>query len=203
MHYLPSTGQLRASVILLHGYSADAAANLGDAKSFVDEGTEVVLPDAPGHGLRQDGRLADIAALPDGHRSAAIHAIAREWAAELPQLAAECRERGANRIGVVGISMGGFAALGALVQPCSFDAVAAVLCAPTLVDLAAITNGCPPLLLGLAGRDTSVPPAAGRRFAHDYGAQLHEYPDSEHFMRGEDWNDLWGHATAFLRRHLG
>lgn len=203
IHRLPCRGPLRASVIVLHGYAAAAAVHLGDGGSFVDAHTEVVLPDAPGHGQRDDGRLAAIAALPEARRFAAILELAREWAAELPDLAVRCRERGARRIGLVGISMGGFAALGALAQPGPFAAVAALLAAPALVDPAAVTAGQPPLLLGLAGRDAAVPPAPGRRFARDYGAELHEYPRSEHLMRGEDWCDLWRHTAAFLRRHLG
>lgn len=203
IQHLPCRGRLRASVILLHGYAASAQAQRGDGEAFVSEDTEVVLPDAPGHGGREDGRLAHFASLPAERRASAIHALAREWQAELPDLAARCRQRGAARVGVVGISMGGFVALGALATPCPFDAVAAVLAAPNLVDPAQITWGRPPLLLGLAGQDSAVPPDAGRRFARDYGAELHEYPASGHFMRGEDWCDLWGHVTAFLRRQLG
>ncbi|MGE3172177.1 MAG: alpha/beta hydrolase [Planctomycetota bacterium] len=201
--HLPSRSALRASVIVLHGWSSRGAANLHDAEAFRGAHTEVVLPDAPGHGRRDDGRLARIAALPDAERMDAIVGIAREQAAELPALAARCRERGAARVGLVGISMGGFAALGALATPCPFDAVAAVLAAPTLVDPAAVTPGRPPLLLGLAGRDTAVPPEPGRRFAREYGAELWEYPESEHFLRGEDWRDLWSRVAGFLRRHLG
>lgn len=200
---LPCAGPLRASVILLHGYAAAAAVHVQDARAFVDAGTEVLIPDAPGHGRREDGRLETLAGLPDAERPAAIHGIAREWLSELPELVAGCRERGASRVGVVGISMGGFAALGALAQPSPFDAVAAVLAAPALVDRAALRAGHPPLLLGLAGRDSAVPPEPGRRFAEDYGAELLEYPESDHMMRGEDWFDLWDRTGAFLRRHLG
>ena len=199
---LPCTNSLRASVILLHGYASEARAQLGDGGAFVTGGTEVLLPDAPGHGRREDGRLARIAALPDEVRPAAIHNIAREWVGELPALAAQCRARGAQRVGLVGISMGGFAALGSLAQPCSFDAVAAVLAGPALVDRDAIIAGSPPLLVGLAGKDCAVPPGPGREFSREYGAELHEYPESEHFMREVDWLDLWGRVAAFLRGHL-
>ena len=179
-HALPCRGELRASIILLHGYTSQA----------------------PGHGPRDDGRLARIAALPDEVRPAAIHDIAREWIAELPVLVANCQRRGSKRIGLVGISMGGFAALGALTPPCPFAAIAAALAAPTLLDQTIATPGQPPVFVGLAGKDTAVPPEPGRRFAHSYGAELHEYPESEHFMRGEDWHDLWRKTAAFLHQHL-
>ena len=200
---LPATGTLRASVVLLHGYAARGSVHLADARSLVDEHTEVVLPDAPGHGARDDGRLARIAALPDDPRRAAILAIAREWSAELPSLAADRLRAGADRVGLVGISMGGFAALATLGRPEPFAAVCGLLTAPTLVDPAAVPPARPPLLIGLAGRDAAVPPEPGRRFARDLGAELHEYPESEHLMRAEDWRHLWQRTAAFLRRHLG
>ena len=200
---LPCRRSLSASIILLHGYAAHAELNLGDGESFVDDHTEVLLPDAPGHGSRRDGTLERIGALPDRERSAAIHDLAARWVAELAPLAASCRSRGARRVGLVGISMGGLSALGALAQPCPFDAVAAILASPALVDRSRITAGAPPLLLGVAGRDAAAPPEPSRRFAADYGAELHEYPDSEHLMRPEDWNDLWQRTASFFRRQLG
>lgn len=191
-----------SSVIVLHGYSARGAVMLGDAEALRGEHTEVVLPDAPGHGARDDGTLARIGALPDGERHAAILDVARQWRDELSLLVVRCRQRGARRVALVGISMGGFAALGALAAPCPLVAVAALLAAPTLVDDAAITPGCPPLLLGLAGRDIAVPPQPGRTFASRYGAELLEYPESEHLMRGEDWCELWARTVGFVRRQL-
>lgn len=203
MLLLPATGPLHRSVIVLHGYAANGAVHRDDACTFVDAHTEVVLPDAPGHGERDDGRLARIAALPDTERHAAIVGLARVWCDELPAVAAACRNRGAARVAVVGISMGGFAALGALHAPSPFDAVAALLASPVLADAERLTPARPPLLLGLAGRDAAVPPAPARTFARRYGAELCEYPESAHLMRGEDWHDLWTRTAAFVRRHLG
>ncbi|MFK7741265.1 MAG: alpha/beta hydrolase [Planctomycetota bacterium] len=197
-----ASGAPRASVILLHGYSARGLVHRGDGRAFVDDSTEVLLPDAPHHGARDDGRLNEIQSLPDELRRAAIYDIAREWSRELPSLAASCRQRGAARIAVVGISMGGFAALAALHHPTPFAAVAAVLAAPELVNVGKIQPGRPPLLLGLAGKDEAVPPESSRRFAASYGAELHEYPESDHLMRQEDWLDMWGWTVAFARRHL-
>lgn len=63
-----------------------------------------------------------------------------------------------------------------------------------------------PLLLLNAGKDTSVPPEAARRFASshaDRGVEYVEYPNSEHLMRPDDWDDLWRRALDFLRRQPG
>lgn len=201
IHVIPGRGPLRASVLLLHGYMSRAAAHHEDGLPFVGDGVEVVVPDAPGHGSRDDGRQARIGALEESARHPAILEIAREWTGELQWLATRCRERGAAHVAVVGISMGGFTALATLGPSCPFDAVAAVLAAPTLTDHARLTPGRPPVLLGLAGRDEVVRPEPGRQFAARYGAELHEYPESGHGMRGEDWSDLWRHVTRFLDRH--
>lgn len=201
IHVLPGRGPLRASVLLLHGYMSRAAAHHQDGLPFVGDGIEVVIPDAPGHGSRDDGRQARIGALEESARHAAILDIAREWTGELHWLATRCRERGAVQVAAVGISMGGFTALATLGPSCPFDAVAAVLAAPTLTDHARLTPGRPPVLLGLAGRDEVVRPEPGREFAARYGAELHQYPESGHQMRSEDWSDLWCHVATFLDRH--
>ena len=187
----------------MHGYMSNASAHHEDALAFVDEHTEVIVPDAPGHGVRDDGRMERIGALPEEERHAAILEISREWCGELPELARRCRERGAEKVAAVGISMGGFAALASLPQPCPFDAVAAVLAAPTLLDTTNVETGRPPVLIGLAGKDEVVPAEPGRRFARDHGAELHEYPESQHIMRGDDWFDLWHKVADFLHRTVG
>jgi pimeloyl-ACP methyl ester carboxylesterase len=198
---IPCPDPVRASVVVLHGYGASGSVHRTDGRAFAGPHTEVVLPDAPGHGTRDDGRLARIRALPDDERLPAILDLARAWADELPDLAQACRARGAERIVLVGISMGGFAALRALAAPSPFAAVAALLAAPDLVDRDRLRPRQPPLLLGLAGRDEAVDPAPGRAFARDYGAELREYPVSGHFLREHDWHDLWSHTAAFVRRH--
>jgi hypothetical protein len=30
----------------------------------------------------------------------------------------------------------------------------------------------------------------------------YEYPESDHMMRPQDWDDVWNRALGFLRRHL-
>lgn len=200
--HLPCREHLEASVVVLHGYASHAEANRGDGAAFVDARTEVVGVDAPGHGDRRDGRLEHHASLDEASRRQAIFELARQWASELPAIVEDCRRRGARHVGVVGISMGGLTALRSLHAPSPFDAVAAVLASPVLVDPERLTPPDPPLLVGIAGRDRAVPPEPCRRFALSYGATLLEYPDSEHLMRGEDWHDLWSRVGAFLRHHL-
>ena len=200
--HLPAAGALRGSVIVLHGYGASGAVHAGDGRAFAEHGVEVLLPDAPGHGCRDDGRLAKLALLDDGRRRAAILDIARQWIPEVRMLAAERRGRGARRVVVVGTSMGGFAALGALRAPRVLDAVAALLTSPELLDEEDLPQERPPVLIGVADRDEAVPPGPAKAFAARIDAELHEYPHSEHLMREVDWLDLWSQTASFVRRNL-
>ena len=68
------------------------------------------------------------------------------------------------------------------------------------------------VLLANAGRDENVPPAPARAFAaalQPYYAERPdrlryvEYPESGHFMREGDWNELWYTAVGWFRAHLG
>ena len=98
--------------------------------------------------------------------------------------------------------MGGFAALGALRAPRVLDAVAALLTSPELLDGEDLPRDCPPVLIGVAGQDEAVPPGPAKAFAARIGAELHEYPHSEHLMREQDWLDAWSKTAEFVRRNL-
>jgi hypothetical protein len=68
-----------------------------------------------------------------------------------------------------------------------------------------------PLLLPNAGCDQHVDPAPARRFAEQLRplyrvadreeALVHrEWPESDHFVRPQDWAELWETTLGFLRR---
>jgi uncharacterized protein len=68
-----------------------------------------------------------------------------------------------------------------------------------------------PLLFLNAGRDHLVQAHWARDFTwrvrehHPWLGQhveYVEYPESDHFVRPEDWGDLWWRARNFLRWHL-
>jgi uncharacterized protein len=68
-----------------------------------------------------------------------------------------------------------------------------------------------PLLLMNAGQDHSVPAHHARDFAWRVRAhypwlgqhvEYIEYPESDHFVRPQDWSDLWWRALNSLRWHL-
>lgn len=198
--HLPAVGDLRASVVVLHGFRASARGQRHDGEAFLAPHVEVVMPDAPGHGARQDETLARLDRLDEARRRVAVLQLAQQWADELADLVASRREAGTARVALVGISMGGFAALARWAAKSSnVDAVASVLAGFDLVQ----GRGECPLLVGLAGRDESIPVGPAEASARAAGAELHVYPDSGHFMRGEDWHDLWRTTVRFVHRHVG
>lgn len=217
------------AVLFLHGLSASKEVQQKEASSLARAGFLAVTVDAPHHGARRTPLLD---ALRDATGSAA-HAlflrILREAIAEVPLLIDDLLRRGHGPVGVAGISMGAYIALGATAADPRIAAVVSILGSPDWtpchgdVDPAARPwlaeapvhhpERFPPraLLLANAGRDVNVPPEGARRFAEAlrprYTAwpdRLHyeEYPESDHFMREGDWDDLWDKTLSWFRLHL-
>jgi dienelactone hydrolase len=89
-----------AAVILLHGAGSTRSDVLDEAEVLADAGYGVVIPDAAGHG-DSGGQAMDLGWLGDQEVEAAVSFVAEEPAVD------------DERIGVVGLSMGGEQAIGA------------------------------------------------------------------------------------------
>ena len=130
------------------------------------------------------------------------------------------RERHGNRhdqhdqceapVGITGISLGGYIAFGAVTADRRIRAAVPILGAPEEVDDPAKFPPCA-VLAANAGKDIYVPPPATRLFMKNleqyYSAfperlKYLEYAESEHFMREEDWNDLWREIIRWFQRFL-
>jgi len=96
--YVPSAN--RAAVVLLHGAGSTRSNVLRHAAVLAEHGYGVLLLDARGHG-ESDGRAMDFGWWGDADVTAAVDLLAQQ-----PDVDAE-------RIGVVGLSMGGEEAIGA------------------------------------------------------------------------------------------
>ncbi len=180
-----------ATVVFLHGYTASPVAHDKELASLSAHGFDVLTPEAPGHGTRADGRIEAWAGMTWPQRRERVLDLARVWGNEVRELI----ETQPGPTGLVGISMGAFAALA---QREVATATAALLAGPEIA-----ATGCDrPLLLGLAERDESIPFEPSRAYGQREGAQLCTYPDSGHIMRAEDWEDLWMRTVAFLCREL-
>jgi fermentation-respiration switch protein FrsA (DUF1100 family) len=125
--------------------------------------------------------------------------------------------------------MGAYVGLAAAAEDARVQATVSILgspdwsprAGPVTEEMRALMQGAPvhrpaecarrPLLMFNAGRDAHVPARWARDFARTV-AERHpalaahvayvEYPESDHFMRPSDWDDLWGRTLAFLREHL-
>lgn len=108
--YVPSTN--RAAVVLLHGAGSTRSNVLRHAAVLADHGYGVLLLDARGHG-ESEGRAMDFGWYGDADVTAAVEALAAQTDVD--------RER----IGVVGLSMGGEEAIGASAADTRIRAVVA------------------------------------------------------------------------------
>lgn len=225
-------GLARATVVVLHGLGASKEAQAPEAAALARAGFEALAIDAPHHGARRSA-LADQALAAAGVAEAheLFLRILRDEIDELPAVVSWLEASGRRALGVVGISMGAFAALGAAARDPRLRAVVSILGSPDWAPRAGEPTPLarawmaeapvhtperfadPPraLLLANAGRDVFVPAARTRAFAERlrplYAAcperlEVLEYAESEHFMRERDWLDLWARSVAWLERFL-
>lgn len=222
-------GAPRPTVLLLHGLSSQKETQQKEASSLAGAGLFVVSVDAPHHGARRSGLLDDILAATGKAAHGIFVRMLREAIAEIPLLVDHLAREGHGPVGVAGISMGAYCALGAAAADPRLAAVVSILGSPDWTHPSGEVDDSvrplleeaparhperfPPRALFLAngGRDTNVPPHEARAFAEAlrplYAAwpdrlSYKEYPESSHFMREEDWNDLWSRSIAWLRTYL-
>jgi hypothetical protein len=225
-HYEPRPGP---AVILLHGLGANADVQRWELEALAKWGLSAVGVDAPHHGARRDGWLDELSWLgPTDYHTRLLHGI-RESAYDVSRVIDHMVREGHGPIGLAGISFGAYTALLVAAQDSRVQATVSILGSPDWTpregpltdELRELMRHAPihrpwdcarhPLLLINAGRDGIVPPHGARDFAHTLwhhhpglGAHVehYEYPESDHMMRPQDWDDLWVRALGFLRRRL-
>jgi hypothetical protein len=226
----PRDGAPRGTVILLHGLGAAKEVQAPEACTLARAGFEALALDAPYHGARRTPHLHEALATAD---VAAAHEImiglVREWIAEIPMVVTWLGDAGRGPIGIVGISMGAFTALGAAARDARLRAVVSILGSPDWSPRTGEPTArarrwmaeapvhaperFPPraLLLATAGRDVFVPAARARAFADSLRPRYADHPErlayveyaaSDHFMLERDWADLWTRTVAWLERFL-
>ena len=148
----------------------------------------------------------------------------------VPVLVDFCIQNFGGKVGIAGISLGGFISFAAVPVEKRLSACVPILGSPDwnhrdgrqpdahLLELMKqapihVPQEFPPcaLLIANAAKDILVPPQASRVFAEAlvpfYAAvpeRLHylEYPESEHMMREQDWVDLWRQIIVWLLRFV-
>ena len=206
-----------------HGYRAQAADNAAELTALAADGFIAVGVDAVGHGARRGEDLSARAARTPGGALAVMLALADATVAELPALVAALGADGLGdpgRVGIVGVSMGGFLAYRAVGRVPGVRAVAAVLGSPDWDRPGAPDPESPhrhparfhdvALLSVTAERDANVPPDAARRLhaaltaagAGPERARYVELPGAEHLVGARDWDRAMAEARRWLRVHL-
>lgn len=210
----------RATVLVYHGLSASKDIQGKELSSMARRGLRAVGIDAVGHGERAfddlPARLAD-----DGPR--ALLEIVTATAAEVPHLLDALA--GGEPFGITGISMGGYIAFAAVIADERLRRAVPILANPDWSRLRGVPEAhlepwvrmSPArrpeafenkwVLAMNAARDVHVPPAPAREFMarlrerwpHQAERYVYrEYPESEHMMRPDDWEDLWRRAEDWF-----
>lgn len=227
LHFEPRPGP---AVLVLHGLGANADIQRAELNALTRGGFSAVGVDAPHHGARRDAWLDELDRLgPTERHTRMLHAV-RESARDVSRVIDYVVREGHGPIGLVGISFGAYTALAVAMDDARVQATVSLLGSPDwspqegpLTDeLRELMHHAPvlrprecarhPLLLVNAGRDTVVPAHWARDFArrlHEEGpdgwgshVEYVEYPESDHMMRPQDWDDCWNRTIGFLQHHL-
>lgn len=217
------------AVVMLHGLGASLETHRKELDALAGHGLTAVALDAPHHGARRDGWLDEMEKLPPAEAHARFLRLVLKAVPEVSRVLDHLASEGHGPLGVVGVSMGAYIGLAAAAADARIRATVSILGSPdwshrgglVTEELRELAQYGPvhrpadcarhPLLLINAGRDVNVPPHFARGFArslaeHRPSLAAHvsyvEYPESDHFVRPEDWEDLWQRTLGFLQRHL-
>lgn len=195
------------TVFFYHGLHSSKETHRKELVELARAGFLAVGVDAIAHGERGVDDLS--AFLSRGELLTQVAKLLRPAAAEIPFLIDHFAARGEGPFGLAGISFGGMVAFGAAAIEPRLRAVVPILgdpgwCGP---DPSAFENTA--LFAWNGGRDEHVPPRGARELLstlqrrYPRGAFVYrEYPNSDHFMEPDDWNDGWKATLAWFEQHL-
>lgn len=206
------------AVLWFHGFGVDKETHRKELRQLAEAGFLAVGVDAAGHGARRLPDLDARQAAPHEQALRTMVELASRTADEVPAVVRELvRERLADgeRIGVVGVSMGGYVVYAAVLAEPAIRAAVSILGSPEWPE------GDSPhrhldgfrrtaLLSVTAERDENVPPAAARelhrRLAEaEPDSTMHRYVElagAVHLMGEEHWNQAMDETVRWLSLHL-
>ena len=203
----------KAVVLVYPGLGAAKEVQRKEMAWLAESGFTTVCIDPPHHGERDDGHLQTLARLNGADAHPGFIRIVQEAIQEIPTIVEYCLQRFEKKVGITGISLGGFITYGAVVVEPRLEAAVPILGSPEwspknasndsamlkMMELAPVRfpEKFPPraLFASNAGKDVSVRPDASRKFVahlqqfysdHPERLKYTEYPESEHMMREED-----------------
>lgn len=218
-------------VLVYHGLYAGKDGQRKELHSLAAAGFIAVGVDARFHGERSHPDLKKWLNEGDTHQNLIM--LVRDCVAEIPPLLdVLIRDLGERegRVGMTGISMGGYIAYRAALVDRRLRAIVPILGSP---DWSLHTRSTedpefrellaqsphlyaaefpPTALLAInAGQDENVHPGESRRFVEQLRSHYQsmperldylEYPDSGHFMREHDWDHGWSRTVMWFQRFL-
>lgn len=210
----------RGCILFFHGLGASKDVQLPDLESLAARGFLVVGVDGVGHGERRYPDFARRLSQANPEFEESFLTVVLKTAEEVPLLIDNLTHAGFirdGRIGVAGISLGGFITCAAVtLEPRLRTAVAIVGSPEWTLHLPESPHrhlerfDYVRLLSLTAGRDEVVPSHYARRFHRrlesvysDYSARFAyaEYPDSDHLLEA-DWHRLWARTLAWFDEQL-
>jgi hypothetical protein len=207
----------KGTVLVCHGLFSRKEDNAKELTSLADAGFLAIGIDAPRHGERRDAQLEnDMKDRENNVFTELLTSAVTEYNDLLYQL--ENKQLIKNeKVGITGISMGGYIAYAMALHP-MIKAAVPILASPVFSrDLPESPHHhyksfSPTPLLALNARlDQSVPPHHSREFIEKLrpcyqSVPTHldyiEYPNSGHFMEEDEWNDLWQRTVGWFQLFL-
>jgi uncharacterized protein len=211
----------KGTILFYHGLLSNKDANAKELLSLASHGFLAVGLDNIGHGERRFPDYDDyFTSRNDDFPSRFIKAV-QDTVNEIPAIIDEIIARGfaeEDKIGITGISMGGFITYGAVLADRRIKAAAPILGNPRWNDAGEKSpHRCadrfyPTALLAQnAGDDEHVPPRFAREFHEQllpYYAEMParvkyvEFPREHHFMSEGSWNELWHNTLQWFEEFL-
>lgn len=215
-----------SAVVVLHGLHCYKEKQQAELERLSTAGFFALAVDAPHHGARSDGAMDIFRNLNGIERYHFMLASVLQHASEVAGLVEELRKK-FKKVAVMGISMGGHTVFALLRYANRPDLLAPFLATPDFrtrdldfrLPLSPLEQIGPadhidevfpaPLFMVTAGSDSVVNPAPAREFyerlqplyqSNPESLEYHEYPESDHLMRPQDWYDGWHHFISRLRR---
>jgi len=207
------------TVLFYHGLWASKETNEKELFDIARQGYLAVGIDCAGHGERQEHNLRDCFSTEGAEK--VLQRIIDDTINEIPGIIDELVRLGLadpQKIGICGISMGAYIAYGSVIKDKRIRVSTPILGSPVWK----YGNGNSPydhpekffpvaLLAQNAGKDKSVKPEFARKF-HEILVPFYkdapdrlryvEFPESEHFMREQDWKILWKNVLNWFNIHL-
>jgi hypothetical protein len=210
----------KGTILFYHGLKACKETNMKEYLSLADRGFLSVGIDNVGHGERTYSDFEERLKR-ENYFEETFLSMVQQTSEEIPSVIDELVKKGLTdpeKIGICGISMGGYITYGSVLFEKRIKAIAPVLGSPKWKSS---INSSPKnhpekfypvaLLAQNAGQDSCVPPQFARDF-HEVLIPYYkespekiayiEYPQSNHFMIEEEWNELWENLLNWFEKFI-